>query len=71
MEQISVANVIRKEIKGKFPKLETEVGTGDLWRCNRCGGYFHYKNRLPENHNCSGLPKRSWDTYRQMQKRWI
>lgn len=35
-----------------------------FWRCHYCGEYFCGEHRLPENHNCIGVP-RDWDTYRE------
>jgi len=32
--------------------------------CKYCGESFCAKHRLPENHNCPGLPMRSWAVYK-------
>jgi hypothetical protein len=36
------------------------------YRCSYCGLYFCDEHRLPENHNCSGLPKRKWSSITQI-----
>jgi len=33
------------------------------FRCRRCGEYFCGLHQTPENHNCQGLPPRSWKNY--------
>jgi len=39
------------------------------YRCSYCGQYFCDDHRLPEQHLCPGLPKRSWSSYKKHQMR--
>ncbi len=38
------------------------------FRCPYCNLTFCDDHRLPEQHNCVGLPDRGWDTYRLVQR---
>lgn len=38
-------------------------------RCSYCGQYFCDDHRLPEQHMCPGLPKRSWASWKNIQMR--
>ena len=43
-----------------------EVGGCDIpFHCNYCGGTFCSDHRLPEQHMCLGLPKRSWQSEKE------
>jgi len=42
-----------------------EVDLG--YRCNFCNLVFCEKHRLPEQHNCSHMPDRNWETYRNLK----
>jgi len=37
--------------------------------CSYCGQYFCDDHRLPEQHMCPGLPKRSWFIFRKLQRK--
>lgn len=36
--------------------------------CSYCGGWFCENHRLPEHHDCRGLPDRDWDNYRALKE---
>jgi len=42
-----------------------EVDLG--YRCNFCNLVFCDEHRLPEQHNCSYMPSRDWETYRNLK----
>ena len=37
------------------------------YRCSYCNLTFCDEHRLPEQHNCTMLPDRDWDTYRNLK----
>ena len=38
------------------------------YTCNFCGLVFCDEHRLPENHQCLGIPEKKWDSYRNLKK---
>lgn len=38
-----------------------------LYRCPFCNVQYCADHRLPEQHNCSKMPDRSWDSYRDLR----
>jgi len=64
--EFAVPELSAIDLKGSSVKLERKSKEYYIpYICNYCGGVFCEEHRLPEQHNCSGLPPRSWDEYRR------
>jgi len=46
-----------------------EFGSELPYKCHYCGEMFCSEHRLPENHLCVALPRRSWMTYKERKAR--
>ncbi|MCX6648492.1 MAG: AN1-type zinc finger protein [Candidatus Bathyarchaeota archaeon] len=43
------------------------IKTDIPFKCPFCGELFCEEHRLPEAHKCTGLPEKSWDTYKLLK----